>query len=399
MPRHAVPSQSQLRQQKVDHNGPGSILRDFQTLLEFIGPEGIRATGKYHLLPINRLAELSERMTHPFRPGLSRPQLRSFPHLHGLYLLLRSTGLGVAEESGKKKGRLSFHPALLEMWQQLNPTEQYFNLLAAWLHHASFEMTQDSGSPCLDDAMRVLGMVKALSKAKDSSRFHMLSYYGNQTDCTLALMELFGLMEVEARLPERGSHMRAKVWLTAFGDELFELLLADFSLLTAVHQEGTDLCPWQTVVQEYFPEWQRNLELPEPDFRDGLYQFKVSWGKTWRRIVIPGESDLDELSQAIIAAYQFDGDHLYEFRLRDEQGRRITVAHPAIEDTEFTTDEFSIGYLPLAAGESMEFLYDFGTCWLFKIKLESIAPSNNEVTQATLVQSHGESPPEYDDEW
>src|SRR5687767_3626597 len=128
MSQASVRKRLHLRQQKIDQDGPGTILRDFQSLLELIGKEGVRATGKYHLLPLDRLKELDERMSRPYRPSLSRPQLRSFPHLHGLYLLLRSTGLGLIEGSGRKTGRLSLRPQLLEQWQQLNATEQYFNL-------------------------------------------------------------------------------------------------------------------------------------------------------------------------------------------------------------------------------------------------------------------------------
>ena len=31
-----------LRRQQIDAGGPGSILRDFETLLEFIGTDGMR---------------------------------------------------------------------------------------------------------------------------------------------------------------------------------------------------------------------------------------------------------------------------------------------------------------------------------------------------------------------
>ncbi|MBT9316878.1 hypothetical protein IXB50_15725 [Leptothoe spongobia TAU-MAC 1115] len=45
------------------------------------------------------------------------------------------------------------------------------------------------------------------------------------------------------------------------------------------------------------------------------------WVKTWRRIAIPANLALDELAIAILDAYQFDYDHLYEFSDRDRTGR------------------------------------------------------------------------------
>jgi hypothetical protein len=89
----------------------------------------VRSTGKYHLLPLNRLFELDERLTRPLRPRLQRPKQQSFPHINGLYLLLRATELGVPQGRGKRTGKLLLEPAVLECWRALNATERYFNLL------------------------------------------------------------------------------------------------------------------------------------------------------------------------------------------------------------------------------------------------------------------------------
>ena len=87
MPKQSTPSYTYLASQIVDENGPGSILMDFEVLLGFL-EDGVRSTGKYHLLPMDRLFELDQLMTKPLRPRLKRPQQKSFPNLNGLYLLL-----------------------------------------------------------------------------------------------------------------------------------------------------------------------------------------------------------------------------------------------------------------------------------------------------------------------
>ena len=51
----------------------------------------------------------------------------------------------------------------------------------------------------------------------------------------------------------------------------------------------------QAILQPHFPAWQHNLQLPETEFRDGLYIFKAALDKSlWRRIAIPGEVMLEE---------------------------------------------------------------------------------------------------------
>jgi hypothetical protein len=83
-----------LRALTVDENGPGTILRDFEMLLNFVHGRDLPVSKAHNLLPIKVLPEVNARLAHPLQIGLKRPQLKSFPHIQGLYLLLRATGLG-----------------------------------------------------------------------------------------------------------------------------------------------------------------------------------------------------------------------------------------------------------------------------------------------------------------
>ena len=391
-----------LSNQVIDESGPGTVLRDFETLLEFVGLEGVRSTGKYHLLPLNRLFELDERLTHPLRPRLQRPKQQSFPHINGLYLLLRATELGVPQGLGKRTGKLLLEPAVLECWRTLNATERYFNLLEAWLRHASWEMVGGRGRGWVRElALQARELWQGVPA--DGLRFkgdvpRSYLFYGVESFCTLALFELFGLFSVQRGEPTSGENWRIRaIEHTAFGDEL--LTVAFEEIEREVFGEARDLPAFgalQSRFQEYFPEWRSNLELPEPDFRDGVYFFKVSLGDVWRRIAIPAKSDLEELAQSIIRAFDFDGDHLYQFDLRHRDGRGLVVDHPYTEDAEFHTDEFSIGYLSLAERESIGFRYDYGANWRFDVRLEKIDPPSDTITEPTVVESHGAPPPEYD---
>ncbi len=99
-----------LREQVIDGNQPGPILRNFQMLLDSVGPKGVKAGGKYNLLPIDVIGELDRRLSRPLNLELKRPQLRSHPYLQGLHLLFRATGLGRVDAVGSK-ARLLVDPA------------------------------------------------------------------------------------------------------------------------------------------------------------------------------------------------------------------------------------------------------------------------------------------------
>ena len=244
---------------------------------------------------------------------------------------------------------------------------------------------------------------RRFSKKEQASRGFL---YSLERSTTLALLELFGLMTVERGEPVEGQGWPvAKINHTRFGDEVLTTIFAEIvrsCLDRDVDDEQADLDfgVLQPALQSIFPQWINNLKFPEPEFRDGIYYFKVSLGRPWRRIAIAAENSLDELADCIIRAFDFDGDHLYEFRLPQPDGTILTAAHPNIQDADLQTDEFAIGHLTLVEGQSIPFLYDFGANWKFTVKLEQVKPPDPEITRPIIVESHGEAPAEYDeDEW
>ncbi|HWQ93430.1 MAG TPA: hypothetical protein VN673_17300, partial [Clostridia bacterium] len=120
-----------LTAQQITVGDPGTILRDVETLIEFVGPEGIVTKGRNANLPIDRLPELNRRVGHPIQLHLKRALLRDYPNLSGIFILLRV--MGVLQVAGS---RLILCPSALRLWRGLNPVEQYFSLLEALLFHA-----------------------------------------------------------------------------------------------------------------------------------------------------------------------------------------------------------------------------------------------------------------------
>jgi hypothetical protein len=398
---------SSLSTQQIDSSGPGTILADFETLLDFIGT-GVRSTGQYHLLPMDRLRELDERMAHPLHPNLERPQQKSFPHINGLYLLLRATRMGVSMGQGKSSGRLLIDPLMLEQWRGLNPTEQYFNLLEAWMRHATWPMVglRNSGWGS-QVALNARDLCAAIPP--EGRKFQELKQrrgdflYSMERACSLALLELFGLMTVERGEPQEGEGWCVtRVLHTPFGDELLDVIFQQIQLgLLSRNEPKADFGAWQRILQPSFPAWKKNLKFNEPEFRDGIYYFRVSLGRPWRRIAITGQSDLADLADCIIQAYDFDGDHLYAFDLVGRDGQKLSIDSPECRDGDAFADETAIGSLPLDEKQSMLFHYDFGASWRFKVVLEKIVPGDTEIAVPEIVESKGEAPPEYgsDDEW
>ena len=61
---------------------PGTIVRDFDALLTYLGTDGIPVSPKASQFAIARLPELNARLTHPTPIGLSRGKQMSVSYTH-----------------------------------------------------------------------------------------------------------------------------------------------------------------------------------------------------------------------------------------------------------------------------------------------------------------------------
>jgi hypothetical protein len=409
-----TPAQEEiLRNQVIDATRPGPVLHDFQALLDSIGTQGVKSAGKYNLLPMGAMAELDERLSRPLRLQMKRPQLRSHPYLQGLHLLLRASGLTRVDGAGAT-ARLSVDAGVRESWQRLNATEQYFTLLEAWLLWGRPEMVGEGGSrldtAILSRCLQAWRQVPSKGKRFDADRPQEVFLLGIYRDFyQLALMDLFGLLEVQHPRKPVQPWVPAAVRRVPFGDAVFTLLEGEeFSFWDGDDVEddesdeeapeaGTHLGVWQPLFQPYFPAWQANLEWPAGEARTGTFVFRVGLGETWRLIAMPAEATLDDLVDWILKSVKFDSDHLYEFTLRDRLGGTLHIGHPEVEEGPWT-DEVCLGELPLEPGQSMQLTYDFGDEWKFDVRLERIEPPGAKVKAPRILESHGKAPEQYP-EW
>lgn len=388
------PLQAVLKNATIDDRFPGPLLTNITRLIEAIGT-GLPTSSDYFSLPQRVLSELNQSLLDPMPHDLKRPQLRSFPDLMGLFMLLRSTGLAVGET--KPKRVVLIDPAMLEQWQSLNSTERYFSLLASWFYEASWDCVGHRGSRdrgMLTEVRELYLYFWSCSKFDDGSRG---TPYHFEPSVTASLLHQFGWIRLtysEKPKPGKGADVR-EIKPTDFGQAMFATT-CQFGSYAEGQSDGL-----QAKVKNYFPEWKKTLVEQETEYRDGQYTFKVSLGRVWRRIVAPASASMEQLASAILNAYQFDHDHLYRFAFRGTKGSQVTIAAPYLEGDDYFADEMRVGDVPLLAGDTMIFHYDFGDDWRFQVTLESVDETPlRRIGAPELTAQSGEAPEQYaHDDW
>ncbi len=402
-----------IKNQTIDENNPSTILKDFNTFVDLVKAEGIEVSGKNSLFPLKVLADLNSQLTNPTLIDLKRPVQKSYPYFQGIYLLLRTTGLTSVIHQGKKQ-KLVLDEMTYKSWHQLNLTEQYLTLLEAWLIHARAETlgefrTHANLLMCADFWQRLTkNKVRVTQKNQGYFSFNYTPRFYN-----LALLDLFGFIKLKQGKPETGKGWRVKeIAKTVYGHTILSLLmcslvavkseyLCNVGLWRLLHEEQVlEYGKLQKLLQPFFPQWQNNLVIHQEKPPEGVYIFKVSIGKSWRRIAIPSHLDLDCLANVILDAFNFDKDHLYQFIAKQRTGAILRINHSYLEDEPFT-DEFTVGELPLQPGEKMIFLFDFGDNWEFDLILEEIQPPEQKLKRPKVLKSYGKAPEQYayEEEW
>ena len=399
---------------------PGTIVRDFDALLDYLGQDGIPVSPKTSEFAIARLPELNGLLTHPALIGLSRGRQVSYPHVDSLHLLLRFSRLGKINRSSTTP-RMVLNTEMVAKWQLLNPTERYFSLLERWWSFADFEQERCGlASRMAEYRLELLKRQRPGSRARKTDEQWRLAIFGLLGMKQIALMQLFGLLAIVAdpAVPGKGWQIKRMVatpwglsasatYLQAFGytstgllERLFNLAGEDLAVAKEPSEDDMNRPPfftWADAVIPFFPAWRDSLGEPETvePFR-GSVTFKVSLGLgVWRRIVMPAESDFDDLARFILNAFQFDDDHLYQFRYQDEYATLRTFDDPRCSDVEDDyADEVTLGEARLFPRQLVEFRYDFGDNWRFDVLVEKLDASDT-VAKPALLAKEGKAPRQY----
>ncbi len=309
-----------LREQNISADGPGTILRDVETLIEFIGEAGLVTKSKQGNLPSETLAELNTRLAAPIENCLKRPLLRDYPNIGGIYVLLRVMALARSEGT-----RLRIDTEILAVWRGLNPAEQYFALVEAWLFQADAAVlgASDRRRQC-----QFVENVIFLAEFKESNwknfdeRCHVYELPGTVSAWNAQLHARFGLVELEAR-PLAGRRCESRGWImqkarrTAWGKAVTWAIL-DSVLTGGVSElwmqdepEDAGFGILQPVFRPWFPEWNNVFQPAPPVTQTGTHIIKVKFagGQALAGIScllsVPGDATLDELADAVLKAFKF----------------------------------------------------------------------------------------------
>lgn len=405
-----------LKQQAIDEDRPGTLLRDFQTLLDFIGTEGSQVSGKFDLLPVTSVQELNKQMSHPIAVNLKRPVHKSYPYVQALYLLLRSSGFAKIEGKGKNR-KIYLDERVLRSWSNLNPTERYFNLFVNWIIFGDSQIIGEYsglGGGDITSCALFWNLLPAEGKKIPRNQQDAKTEFRMPKLYNLALLHLLGFLDLKHGEPKPNQGWQvAEVRPTPFGNVMIEtfrnhiVLHPDFYVFEPDglycadenQQDEKEVLAksfnlLQSIFQPYFPAWKQNLEERQPEFTKGIYVFKVSLGKVWRRMALRSDENLQSLSHFILDAFDFAYDHLYCFEYRSYRGPLESVYHTSMDRWPHV-DRVAIGNLPLEEGQTMLFLFDFGDNWKFDVLLERIEPMNETRQEPELLEVHGKAPEQY----
>ncbi len=128
------------------------------------------------------------------------------------------------------------------------------------------------------------------------------------------------------------------------------------------------------------------------------YVISVSLGTgCYRHIRISGKATLEELSDAILDAFDFDNDHLHAFFMNNRAWDEVDCYYsPYAEEGEFcSTDACKLQFLNLEIGKKFLYIFDFGDDWRFQCKVLNIL--DEDTKEPVVVRTKGAAPMQYPD--
>lgn len=388
----------------------GSILNDFEVFLQFIEKHHLNITGNKGLLPNSIIPALNSLMSKPLSLKLKREQQISYPHINGLYLLARASGL-LEIKVNKSKRHLVINEPLRNAWNELNNTEKYFNLMQTWFFRSDDRLiTRDrfSRDDVLDNILTFL--IKKLAvplryKKPIDQRYGLYPIKIHD----VALLQMFDLIDViDNKTIDVPSWSISQISITKSGEKFIslpvnehmdceEVMLQKFlERITNLNYKEQEAEDFFQRLKPFFPDWNICIKPPRKPTNTGGYFIKVSLSNTvWRRIKIQGTECMDTLADTILDAFNFDFDydHFYEFSYTDSFGVGQVIADPRCEEYSDAC-EILIGNLDILLGDIIDFRYDFGDDWKFKIQIEKIDPEL-KIKKPTVIEKEGKAPKQY----
>jgi hypothetical protein len=377
----------------------GTILKDLNYFLLFMQENRFKVTGNKGLLPNHCLPVINSNMSHSLKLTLKREQQISYPHINALYLLTRALGL-IHIEQIKSSRFLTANHEMIMTWNSLNDTEQYLTLMQTWFFYCDERLIhkgKKASYPNIFDSICSFLKLRTTEEWKIKNvNQQKWEFYGTPS-YSIALLEMFGLIDITDNEEFSESWLISNIYVNDYGKSWANLLnklkRSELDSYLEPNNEKWAKAFYQEL-RSMVPQWQSFFRPPKKAIDQGMHFFKVSLSKeVWRRICIPGIETLDVLAGVILDVFKFDDDHLYQFTYTDKFGSLQTIEY---DDFYGAADpnEVKVGDIDMFTGDSLEFLFDFGDCWRFDVRLEQIDNSTNS-KKITLVESAGRAPKQY----
>ena len=126
-----------------------------------------------------------------------------------------------------------------------------------------------------------------------------------------------------------------------------------------------------------------------------IYQLHISLDNIrppiWRRVLVPSDVKLSELSEIILTAMGWMGYHLHQFIING-----VYYGDPENDDMGEMKNETRVALRTIARMEDFKFKYeyDFGDGWMHTIKVEKILAREDGIVYPVCIKGKRACPPE-----
>jgi hypothetical protein len=111
----------------------------------------------------------------------------------------------------------------------------------------------------------------------------------------------------------------------------------------------------------------------------------------WRRVLVSGDEPLDRVHMILNCAMGWTDTHLHSFEI---QGKHYSVPVPGGLNGDEDERQVRLAELPLTAGSSFRYSYDFGNGWKHRVVLEAIEPAGSVGVYPICEAGRRACPPE-----
>lgn len=372
-----------------------AFLRDVDVFLDYLVKNPVSLSKSKNQPPVKWTQSLNCLLKSPEELTLNRPMTSHYGQVMGLFLLVRSSGLGEIRAGNKGNQELHISEALYQQWQSMSDIERYFSLLESWVNcgHATFIGERVSG---LDDRflpgfLMLFGEKNLWQKKAENDPGFWLK---RGKLFNLAILAMTGL--AECHLEDNNRQVRF-LKLTPWGQLILKSCQRGFidSLNSEEYEAGFEQVDLLPAIKAVRNDIQRTLEQPEPVIAASYFLSVGLGSECFRTLKVSADKSLDELAEAILEAFDFENDHLFHFQYKTDFGACRRIGHPYGYDFDSFTDETELRHLNPSSGMKIMFVFDYGDNWEFDIVV--LYGSEETASEIVVTERKGEAPEQYPD--